>query len=219
MLFWFRPKTSKRKIDEFIPCTTGSCNDMLFIVFLLWSNIESIIPESSVKFKTKKEIDAQGKLVTSGFIDRHIHPTDVFGDYKKAPVFLARDSLKVFRKRLSAQYLPFGTTTVLTMGQPENWLEPLLKWQKQTEPDNVDLFIAGGALISKEQRVPYIGHAMMETHGAARQKVKEYHRRGINRIKLYYRLQRPEFIAAFRHLEKEYHVLKEKLKHMPGKPS
>ena len=32
-------------------------------------------------YKSIKTINANGKLVTAGFIDTHIHPTDVFGDY------------------------------------------------------------------------------------------------------------------------------------------
>ncbi|NRF38353.1 amidohydrolase family protein [Pedobacter foliorum] len=166
---------------------------------LIWKGkIEAVISEGSAKYKARKVINAQGKLVTPGFIDTHIHPTDVFGDYKKAPAFLAKDSLKILRKKLSDEYLPFGTTTVLTMGQPENWLDPLLKWQKYPQADYVDLFIAGGALISKEKRVPYIGHTTVETAEAAKQKVKEYYNKGIKRIKLYYRLQSPEFISAYK---------------------
>ncbi|SHG87464.1 amidohydrolase family protein [Pedobacter caeni] len=149
------------------------------------------------KFSAKKTINARGKLVTPAFIDTHIHPTDVFGDYKKAPKFLAKDALKTLRKKLSDEYLPFGTSTVLTMGQPENWLGPLLSWQKDQKASYVDLYLSGGALISKEKRVPYIAHTTVETPSAAKQKILEYHKKGIDRVKLYYRLQKPEFIAAF----------------------
>lgn len=176
---------------------TGSIADNQTIL-IRKNKIEAVISGSPVNYKAKKVINALGRLVTPGFIDTHIHPTDVFGDYKKAPAFLAKDSLKILRKRLSDEYLPFGTTTVVTMGQPENWLDPLLKWQKHPEADYVDLFIAGGAMISKEKRVPYIGHTTVETTEVAKQKVKEYYNKGIKRIKLYYRLQRPEFISVYK---------------------
>jgi imidazolonepropionase-like amidohydrolase len=43
------------------------------------------------KFRAKKTIDAEGKLVTPSFIDAHVHPTDVFGDYDRAPEYLVED--------------------------------------------------------------------------------------------------------------------------------
>ncbi|NQX40518.1 Amidohydrolase family protein [Pedobacter steynii] len=159
--------------------------------------IEKLTDGSNV-YSAKRAIDAKGKLVTPAFIDTHIHPTDVFGDYKKAPAFLAKDALKNLRKKLSDEYLPFGTTTVLTMGQPENWLAPLLSWQKNQNASYTDLYISGGALISKEKRTPYIAHTTVETPESAKQKILEYHRKGIHRVKLYYRLQRPEFITAYK---------------------
>ena len=50
------------------------------------------------KFKATKTIDAKGKLLTPSFVDPHIHPTDVFGDYDKAPDYLPKDSLQILRK-------------------------------------------------------------------------------------------------------------------------
>ncbi|HLA57310.1 MAG TPA: amidohydrolase family protein, partial [Puia sp.] len=76
--------------------------------------IESITA-SPGKYKAIKTIDAAGKLVTPGFIDTHIHLTDVFGDYNKAPARLSPDSLLYYRKKLSDTYLPYGVTTVMIM--------------------------------------------------------------------------------------------------------
>lgn len=141
----------------------------------------------------KETIDAKGKLLTPSFIDSHIHPTDVFGDYDKAPEHLSKDSLQILRKKLSDEYLPFGTTTVMTMGQPENWLKDLLSWQKNPESDMVDFMVSGGALISKDNRKPYIGHTEVTSPELAKQKILEYYRLGIRHIKLYHRLKEPEF--------------------------
>jgi hypothetical protein len=159
--------------------------------------IENLTDASSV-YSAKRTIDAAGKLVTPAFIDTHIHPTDVFGDYKNAPAFLAKGTLKNLRKKLSDEYLPFGTATVLTMGQPENWLTSLLSWQKDQKAGYTDLYVSGGALISKEKRIPYIAHTTVATPESAKQKILEYHKKGIHRVKLYYRLQKPEFIAAYK---------------------
>ena len=94
-------------------------------VILIKNGIIGNILKNTGKFAAKKTIDAQGKLVTPGFIDAHIHPTDVFGDYDKAPEYLVKDSLLVYRQRLTDAYLPCGITTVMMMGQPEKWLKPI----------------------------------------------------------------------------------------------
>ncbi|MBC2845225.1 amidohydrolase family protein [Winogradskyella flava] len=154
--------------------------------------IQNIIDEPK-DYKAIQSIDAKGKLVTPSFIDSHIHPTDVFGDREKAPKSLNDNS----RKKLSDAYLPFGTTTTLMMGQPESWLGTVLTWQSNPNPNFVDVFTTGGAIISKEDRKPYIGHSMVENTYKAQAKMIEYHNLGIKHIKLYYRLNNPEFQSAF----------------------
>ncbi|MGB4770724.1 MAG: amidohydrolase family protein [Chitinophagaceae bacterium] len=148
--------------------------------------------------KGRKTIDAKRKLVTPGFIDTHIHPTDVFGDGDQAPEYLPADSLDVYRKRLSDQYLPYGVTTVFSMGQPERWLPELVKWQKNPSASRVDFYVAGGALISAEARKPYVAHTTVNNPVEARQKILDYHAMGLQYVKLYWRLRRPEFEAAYR---------------------
>src|SRR5690606_15530997 len=59
-------------------------------------------------YKSKQEVNAQGKLVTPAFIDTHIHPTDVFGDYAEAPLYIPKDSVEHYRQKLSKEYLPYG---------------------------------------------------------------------------------------------------------------
>ncbi|MGI4737740.1 MAG: amidohydrolase family protein [Janthinobacterium lividum] len=142
-------------------------------------------------------LDAHGRLVTPAFIDSHTHPMDVLGDYAKAPPLLAPDSLATYRQRISDQYLPYGTTTIATMGQLETWVPALVEWQNQPLPNLVDVYVAGGALISKEKRTPYIAHTTVETPALARQQVLAYQQAGIHYLKLYYRLQEPEFRAAY----------------------
>lgn len=153
---------------------------------------------SSKKITGKKNIDAHGRLITPGFIDTHIHPTDVFGDYEKAPEYLAQDSLEYLRHKLSNAYLPYGTTTALILGQPEKWLTPILDWQKHPDYQYTDFYTSGAALISDEERTPYIGHAELENPEKAKAKILEYYRLGIKHIKLYYRIRRPEAEAVLK---------------------
>lgn len=146
-------------------------------------------------FKFKQEIDAKGKLVTPGFIDTHIHPTGVFGDYAEAPLFIPKDSVENYRQKLSKEYLPYGVTTALMMGHPENWLDDIIKW-KDGDSLYTDFLTCGGALISKEEREPYIGHLTVENESLAKEKVIEYYNKGLRHIKVYHRLREPEFSAV-----------------------
>jgi imidazolonepropionase-like amidohydrolase len=168
-------------------------------ILILNGLIENIVSNKN-SFESKEIIDANGKLVSSGFVDSHIHPTDVFGDYENAPDFLPKekDSLNYLRQNISDEYLPFGTTTILTMGQPENWLNSLLEWQKNTNPNYVDFYLSGGALISKDHRTPYIAHTEVITPEKAKQKILEYDKVGIKHLKLYYRLKEPEFSVCYK---------------------
>lgn len=157
-------------------------------------NIEGVIEEGTKNYKGTQIINAKGKLVTPSFIDTHIHPTDVFGDREKAPKKLNENA----RQKLSDAYLPYGTTTTLILGQPQNWLDTILDWQKNPKPKFADHYTAGGAMISKENREPYIGHCVLENSKKAKEKVIEYHNLGIRHIKLYYRLNNPEFKTAYK---------------------
>jgi len=156
------------------------------------------VTDSKKDFSAAKTIDAKGKLVTPGFIDTHIHPTDVFGDYNAAPEYLPKDSLTFFRKKLSDTYLPYGVTSAMVMGQPENWLQPILNWSNNPLPGYLDIYTVGGALISKESRKPYLNHITVESPLAAKQKILDYYNLGIRHIKLYWRLRKPEFETAFK---------------------
>ncbi len=152
------------------------------------------IVSNATTYKAVQNINAKGKLVTPSFIDTHIHPTDVFGDRDKAPKTLNKDA----RKKLSDAYLPYGTTTTLMLGQPENWLNTILRWQNSPNYQYTDHYTSGGAMISKENRKPYIGHCVLENPKKAKEKIIEYKNLGIKHIKLYYRLNNPEFKIAYK---------------------
>ncbi|HEX8017851.1 MAG TPA: amidohydrolase family protein [Flavobacterium sp.] len=158
-------------------------------------------------YSAAKTIDAGGKLVTPGLVDTHIHPTDVYRTYGKLPEYLPKDSLTVYRKRLSDTFLPYGVTSAMIMGHSEKWLQPIFDWQSNPQPNYLDISTVGGALVSNEGRKPYINHVIVDSPLAARQKVLEYHKLGLKHVKLYWKLRRPEFEAAF----KTAHSLKMKV--------
>lgn len=88
---------------------------------LIKDGIITKVTRNQKNYSAVKTIDAGGKLVTPGFIDTHIHLTDVYRTYGKLPEYLPKDSLAVYRKRLSDTFLPYGVTTAMIMGQPEKW--------------------------------------------------------------------------------------------------
>ena len=165
---------------------------------LIKDGVIAKVTSSQKNYAATKTIDAGGKLVTPGFIDTHIHPTDVYRNYGALPEYFSKDSLVVYRKRLSDTYLPYGVTCAMIMGQSEKWLPPVLSWYADPQPDFLDIYTVGGALISNEGRKPYINHVIVDSPLAAKQKVIEYYKLGIRHIKLYWKLRRPEFEAAFR---------------------
>ena len=148
-------------------------------------------------FRFKQAIDATGKLVSPGFIDTHIHPTHVFGDYAAAPLYIPEGSVALYRQQLSDEYLPYGVTTALMMGHPEKWLTDIIPWN---DGDSLytDFLTCGGALISKEAREPYIGHLTVESEGSAKEKVIEYYHKGLRHVKVYHRRREPEFSAVIK---------------------
>jgi imidazolonepropionase-like amidohydrolase len=165
---------------------------------LIKAGIIELVTASPGNYTTAKTIDAAGRLITPGFIDTHIHLTDVFGDYDKAPARISTDSISWYRKKLSDTYLPYGVTTVMIMGEPEAWLPLTIDWMKNPDSDCPDVYTVGGALISKESRKPYLNHITVSSPGQASRKIIEYYRMGIRHIKLYWRLRKPEFEAAFK---------------------
>lgn len=143
-------------------------------------------------FSAKKTIVGKGRLVSPGFIDTHIHFGDIYGNYDESPEYLVADSVGIYKKQFAETFLPFGVTSVAVMGQPENWLPVTLLWQQNPQADIPNVYVTGGAIISDDERTPYIGHVEVLNPELARQKVREYHEMGLSHLKLYWRLRLPE---------------------------
>jgi hypothetical protein len=164
---------------------------------LITGGIITAVTPAGRPVKAKKVIEAGGRIVTPGFIDVHTHLTSVLGDYDQAPLNIRPDSAGVYRRRHAAVYLPYGITTVRMVGEPEQWIPMTLQWQTHPLPWAPDVYTCGAALVSSEpgQR-PYIGHVAVGGPADAAKKVRQYYNMGIRDIKLYWRLQYPDLIAA-----------------------
>jgi len=149
------------------------------------------IMDVSEKVDAKKIIEGNGRLAVPGFIDTHIHLTQIFGDGNETGPELIEDTHS-YRSILSEQYLAHGTTTIVDMGMPERWMEVALNWQKNTSPEYPNLYITGGALISDEERETNINHVEVLDPDHAREKIRAYKKTGVKHLKLYSRLREPE---------------------------
>lgn len=139
-------------------------------------------------------IDAKHRLLTPAFIDTHIHPISEFadGNYDKVPDTIPSDSIVHYRSNLTDGYLYDGTTTVLMMGHPDSWTDDFLKWSKNPKSDHIDVFTCGGALATEDGHT-YEGHLRVLNPKIAREQIIDYHKKGIQHLKLYWRLKEPEF--------------------------
>jgi len=98
------------------------------------------IINSDEPVRTKKVVDADGRLVTPGNIDTHISfEKAIYSTHKNAdnhPKILTT----FYRSKCSKNYLPFGITTVVDMTKDLNWASQMVKWQKN--PKFTDLIVA-----------------------------------------------------------------------------
>lgn len=163
---------------------------------LINSDTITAIVDAGEQIKASKIINGNKRLVSPGFIDSHMHLTDIIGNYERAPEFLHKDSIQVYGSKLAKEYLAFGITTIKDAGHPEKWMEHTLDWQKNPKPYYPNIFISGAAIISDQEREPYIGHVEVQNPDAAAEKVQEYYDLGLKHIKLYWRLRLPEMKSA-----------------------
>ncbi|GAB5522509.1 MAG: amidohydrolase family protein [Roseivirga sp.] len=164
-------------------------------ILISGDEIAAIIDKNDA-FAAAETIAGQGRLITPGFVDTHIHFGDIYGNYDEAPEYLVADSVGIYKKQFAETFLPFGVTSVAVMGQPEKWLPTTLLWQQNPQADLPNVYITGAAIISDDERTPYIGHVEVLNPELAREKVREYHHMGLSHLKLYWRLRLPEMEAV-----------------------
>lgn len=164
--------------------------------------IVAVVPRDEAP-RASRRIEAAGGLVTPGLVDVHHHTAFVLGDSVTpgggfvADLSMEPDSIAAYRERFARAYLPHGVTTVRDAGSDERHMPMLVAWTERS-PDAPDFHPVGGALISppEEGSLPYAGHAVVEDSVDARRRVRAYAERGIEHVKLYWRLREPEFAAA-----------------------
>lgn len=148
---------------------------------LIKNDTIAAIVNADEKILAKKIIEGKGRLITSGFIDTHIHLRQMLDLAPKNPPEELNDT---YRKKLAEKVLSYGTTTVLDMGQPEGWMPVTINWQKNHSPNYPNYFITGAAMISKGNN-PDVHHIEVENPIL---KIKEYDSIGSGYIKIYSRL-------------------------------
>jgi len=98
------------------------------------------IINSDEPVRTKKVVDADGRLVTPGNIDTHINfEKAIYNTHKNAdnhPKILTN----FYRSKCSKNYLPYGITTIVDMTKDFNWASQMVKWQ--ANPKFSDLIVA-----------------------------------------------------------------------------
>lgn len=156
------------------------------------------VVKSSEPFTADSVIQGNGRLLVPGFVDTHVHLRQLLQRGETMPASIDSDSIEPYRDRLARRFLPYGTTNIVDMGQPEAWMDVTLSWQEHPSPDVPTLFNAGGALISDldwDQNPP-AHHAVVSSPEEAAGRVRAYAARGVRHIKLYWKLEVDEMAAA-----------------------
>ncbi|KAB2866155.1 MAG: hypothetical protein F9K37_14545, partial [Bacteroidales bacterium] len=108
-------------------------------ILIIGDSIVGII-NSDEPVRTKKVVDADGRLVTPGNIDTHINfEKAIYNTHKNAdnhPKILTN----FYRSKCSKNYLPYGITTIVDMTKDFNWASQMVKWQ--ANPKFSDLIVA-----------------------------------------------------------------------------
>lgn len=170
-------------------------------VLINGDHIAAII-DASESFTAEKTIAGQGKLLSPGFIDTHVHLRQMLDlSTGKAPTYID-DS---YRKKLAQTFLPYGTTTVVDMGQPEEWMDVTVNWKKNPSPDYPNYFMVGGAMISDLawNRNPSQHHTIVYKEADAIQKVQKYADMEVEHIKLYWKLERSDMETIINEANKQ----------------
>ena len=164
-------------------------------VLIKGDTIAAIINESK-DFVSKEIIDGRNRLLTPGFIDTHTHLMQNYESSENyAPERIDEGDYDLVRGLMTQMYLAHGVTTIIDMGQPEEWMDVTLNWQMNPSSNYPNLFICGGSMVSDENRKQPQHHIEVMNPEDGRKKVREYAEKGLKHMKLYRKLRKPDFEA------------------------
>ena len=151
----------------------------------------------------KIEIDGTDKLLTPGFIDTHVHTVGNYGADAKMPSEYDEEGLEFLRQQTAYHYLNQGVTTIIDMGMPEAWMDITLNWQNTKLAEYPNIYISGGAMVSDDDRHQPAHHIEVKNPEDAREKVRDYAKRGLKYMKLYSKLRKDDYEAMANEAQKE----------------
>lgn len=154
------------------------------------------IINGSDDFVSEEIIEGRNRLLTPGFIDTHTHLMQNYTSSSDfAPERIEEYDENMARGLMTQMYLKYGVTTIIDMGQPEEWIDVTLNWQQNPSPEYPNLFICGGSIVSDENRGQPQHHIEVMSPEDGRKKVQEYAEKGLKHMKLYRKLRKPDFEA------------------------
>jgi imidazolonepropionase-like amidohydrolase len=167
------------------------------------SLIAAVVPAGASRVPdAERTIDADGRLLTPGLIDVHHHSAIVFAgpdatDGAEPALSMDPDSIAAYRREHARATLPYGITVAREPGGNDDYLPLKTAWMDPV-PWAPDFYPSGGALISPPDNGDdiFAGHTVVEDSAEAAQTVREYHEAGIQHLKLYWKLDLPEFRSA-----------------------
>lgn len=163
---------------------------------LINSDTIAAILDAKAPFSATKTIEGNQRLLTPGLIDTHVHLVGNYGADSGTPDdFKADNGLEMLRDLTTYHYLNYGVTTVIEMGQPEEWIDVTLGWQNNVKSDFPNVYICGGSIVSNEDRRQPAHHIEVKNPQDGRQKVRDYAKRGLKYMKFYSKLRKPDYEA------------------------
>ncbi|MFS4446454.1 amidohydrolase family protein [Maribacter sp. 2307UL18-2] len=154
------------------------------------------IVDATDSYSAKETINGDNRLMTPGLIDTHTHLMQNYtSSGHSAPKTITEDKSDLARGLMTRMYLAHGVTTIIDMGQPEAWIDVTLNWQQHPSPEYPNLFICGGSIVSDASYRQPQHHIEVMNPEDGRKKVREYAKKGLKHMKLYRKLEKPDFEA------------------------
>ncbi|HPS04681.1 MAG TPA: amidohydrolase family protein [Tenuifilaceae bacterium] len=107
--------------------TEGKASPALKTILINADTIAGIV-DYETPVRTKKVVDADGRLVTPGNIDTHVCLQNVIEGSKNPQSSYPKVLTNYYRNNFSRRYLPYGITTALDLEPNDSWTSQILDW-------------------------------------------------------------------------------------------